>query len=161
MSAGIGLMEEGRRYVVFAVADRRLAIAIQQVGRVIYAVEITPVPGLPSSVVGAVSLHGEIVPVVDLRRRLGLPERELELSDQFILVQRGALRWFLVSDGVVGVVEFPESSIRARAGADPQECCTSDIHLDEGVVAVLEVSRLLTGEQTSQVRRALVEGLGE
>ncbi len=158
MSAGAELMQGEGRYVVFAVADRRLAVGVEQVDRVVHAVEITPVPGLPACVIGSVDLHREIVPVIDMRRRLRLPERELELSDQFVLVQRGALRWFLATDGVVGVVEFTNVSVEKRDPAGDNDLCGAEVHLDEGVVGVLDVSRLLTGEQASQVRRALVEG---
>ncbi len=160
MGAGSGLMEGARRYVVFAVADRCLALAVEQVERVIHAVGGTPVEGVPAIVRGAVNLHGDMVPVIDMRRRLGLAERDIGLSDQLILVQRGALRWFLVCDGVAGVVELADNMLKSREGSSPGECCSAEAMLDESVVEVLDLAKLLSIEETSQVRRALAQGAG-
>ncbi len=148
--------EGGKRYLMFAVADRRIAVDLSQVDRVTHSVEISPVDGLPAVIVGTVDVRGDIVPVVDLRRRLGLSERELELSDQFVLLQRGVWRWLLVTDGVVGVVQFPKSSIFDMVGG--QECLVAEARLSDGVVSILEVSRLVSGEEAQLARRVLAQG---
>ncbi len=158
--AGSGLMEGARRYVVFAVAGRCLALAVEQVERVIHAVGRTPVEGVPAIVRGSVNLHGEMIPVVDMRRRLGLAERDIGLSDQLILVHRGALRWFLVCDGVAGVVELSDDLLQSRGGSNHCDCCSAEAVIDGSLVEVLDLAKLLSVEETSQVRRALAGGAG-
>lgn len=155
MSAAAEIVEESRRYVVFAVVDRRIAVAVEDVSRVLQVVEITPVGDLPAAVIGAINLHGEAVPAIDMRRRLGLPVRDVELTDQLVLVQRDALSCFLLCDGVVGVVEFPRAMVRPRNEAGAEDCCSAEVRLEEGVVSLLDVSRLLTGPQAEEIRRAL------
>lgn len=155
----------GCRYVVVALDDLRLALDIAAVERIVHAVEITPVAALRPPLRGSVDLHGEKVAVLDTRGRLGLPERELRLSDRLVLVRRGALRWFLLVDAVVGVVEIAAAAVRRRgAGATVdverrvEECCAAEIALDEGTIAVLDVGRLLSAEQLQDVQRALAAG---
>lgn len=158
MKANSGLPGGAQRYLVCAVADLRLAVAIDHVSRVIQAVEVSPLQGHGAAVSGYVNLRGDLVPVVDLRRRLGLPQREMELSDHFILVQRGVWSWFLVADGVVGVVELSDGRFVAAEGSDPvSDCRVGDVHLAEGVISVLDVGRLVAAEEAGQVRRALAE----
>jgi purine-binding chemotaxis protein CheW len=156
MNASIGHSEAPQRYLVCAVADLRLAIAIEHVTRVIQAVEVSPLAGGHAAVSGFVNLRGDLVPVVDLRRRLGLEQREIGLSDQFVLVQRGVWRWFLIADGVVGVVELSEGRFVARdRAAALADCRAGELHFAEGVISVLDMSRLVSVEEAEQVRGAL------
>jgi purine-binding chemotaxis protein CheW len=53
---------------------------------------------------GVLNYHGRILPVLDLRRRLGLPPRPLEPSDQFLLVRCGLRTVVVPIDRVEGLV---------------------------------------------------------
>ena len=156
MNAGNALMSEAQRYVVVAVDEHRLAIALEQVVRVVHAVEVTTLPDVSPVVAGYVNVHGEFVPVIDLRRRLGLPERDLVLSDQFVLVHGGGMRALVIADGVVGVVELASESFvpRPRPYA-VDDCRGADLDLEEGTISVLALDRLLASEAAERVRSAL------
>jgi purine-binding chemotaxis protein CheW len=68
-------------------------------------VEVTPLPKAPEIVLGVVSLGGAVIPVLSIRRRLGLTEREASLSDQLIVAGSGCRTIALLVDAVIGVVE--------------------------------------------------------
>lgn len=168
MNVSVEEQRDGERFVVFAVADMRLAVALEQVVRVTRAVEIQPLPGAPAVVAGVVVLRGERIAAIDMRRRLGLAPRELELSDRLVLVRRGAWRWFLIADAVIGVVELPCSSMRERSPQAPppaqrgaDDCRGAEFHLEEGVVSQLELAHLLTSVESHEVRRLLAEWAAE
>lgn len=72
--------------LIFAVGGQRYALDISRVQRVVRIVEITPFSGLPSVVAGIINMHGEVVPVISLRRCCALPERGIELSDRLIIL---------------------------------------------------------------------------
>jgi purine-binding chemotaxis protein CheW len=92
------------RCVVFALDDKLYAVHLSAVARVVHAVQITFLPSAPSIVIGVIDLGGKIVPVVNLRLRFHLPERELELTDQFIVARLDSGRLLaLVVDAVAGV----------------------------------------------------------
>lgn len=141
-------------FVVFAVGDRRMAIDLTVVGHVTHAVEVDVLAGAPACVVGTVDIHGERTPVIDMRQLLGMPSRELELADQFVLVQRGVWRAALITDGVVGVVELPAPS--QPDGGQPG-CVSGEVRLEEGTISIVNVSRLMSPEQTQHLRRLLAE----
>jgi len=71
--------------VAFRLSSERYAIELQAVERVVRAVALTPLPGAPRAIRGVFSLQGRIVPVGDLRLRLGLPEREVAIEDQIVI----------------------------------------------------------------------------
>lgn len=91
--------------VVFTLDGMRLALGIEAVSRVVRAAEISPLPGAPAGVRGVVNVQGEIVPVFDLRKRLGLAARALRASDHFVLARTGAHTVAVMVDTVIGVVE--------------------------------------------------------
>lgn len=147
----------GRDYALLVVGDRRLAVPIDNVERVVHAVQLIAAD-LPAPLAGWVNLHGEMIPAVDLRSRLGLESRDLQLSDRFVLVRRGTLRWFLIADGVAGIVQIDDSVQRgAGAGRDATDCCSAEVAIEDDTVAFLDVARLLGAAEVAQVQRAQAE----
>lgn len=89
--------------VVFKLDALILALPLDRVLRTVRAVATTPLPQAPEIVCGVVNVQGRIVPVVNLRRRFGLPEREVGLSD-CLLIARSATRIVaMIVDAVAGV----------------------------------------------------------
>src|SRR5687767_11060685 len=89
--------------VVFVLDDQRYAVHLSAVYRVIAMVRITPLPQAPAIVLGAINIQGAIVPVINLRRRFGLPEREPRLTDRLLIARAGPRRVALVADAVPGL----------------------------------------------------------
>ncbi len=124
-----------RSCVVFTLDERLYGVGLSIVTRVIHAVEITPLPKAPAIIMGVINLGGRIIPVVNIRRRFQLPERELALTDQLIVARvprRGAgvdgdLLLALAVDAIVGVRE-----LSAQDTADPKTILPGLEHL-EGV----------------------------
>lgn len=75
--------------LLFRLEGRRCAVRASAVAEVLAAVATSPVPRQPPYVAGVIDLRGTIVPVLDLRVRLGLPARPMELADQFVVVRAG------------------------------------------------------------------------
>jgi purine-binding chemotaxis protein CheW len=70
-------------------------------------VEITPLPQSPEMVLGVVNYHGVVVPVLNMRRRFRLPERQPGLSDQLVIARTAKRLVALVVDEVNDVVTLP------------------------------------------------------
>ena len=71
-------------------------------------VEITNVPASPGSIKGVINVQGKILPVLDLRRRFGLPERPVELSDQLIIINCATRSFAVMTDAACEVRECTE-----------------------------------------------------
>ncbi len=99
-------MERSSQYFVFGLEDQRYALALAAVLKVIRAVELTYLPNAPDNLVGLLNMGGEIVPVLDVRKRFHLPNREIGLNDRIIVCKGAARTIAFVADVVEGVVEF-------------------------------------------------------
>ena len=74
-------------YVTFSLANETYAIDVLQVQEVLKLTEIAPVPGVPDYILGIINLRGDVVTVIDARRRMGLPDRfafTLDLTMRFV-----------------------------------------------------------------------------
>lgn len=98
-------MNSPTQLVVFILDDRKFALPLSQVERVISAIEITPLPRAPEIVMGIVNIQGRVIPVVNMRRRFHLPEREINLNDKLMLSQTSRMAVGIMADSVGGVIE--------------------------------------------------------
>ena len=89
-------MEQSNQYVVFTLDEQRYALHLAAVERIIPVVEITPLPKAPDLVLGIINVGGQIIPVIDTRKRFRLPERELNLSDVLITADCGGSNGYRV-----------------------------------------------------------------
>ena len=79
------------------------------VKRVVLVVEITPVPGMPDKVIGIVNFEGTIIPVIDTRKLINAPAREIELSDQLVILQSPGRMIALLVDSVEGAIGYADA----------------------------------------------------
>ncbi|MGH9857936.1 MAG: chemotaxis protein CheW, partial [Acidobacteriota bacterium] len=94
--------------VVFLLNEQRYALKLSVVGRIVRAVEVTGLPKAPEIVLGVIRIEGRIIPVMNMRKRLHLPEKEIDLSDQFLIAQTARRIVALEVDAVLGVVDYDE-----------------------------------------------------
>jgi purine-binding chemotaxis protein CheW len=99
------------QYVVFTLDAQRYTLPLARVEKVVPAAYITPLPQAPAIILGVINVQGHIIPVVNLRKRFRLPERELELTDQFLVGKTQRRTVALVVDTVLSVTDFPEHEV--------------------------------------------------
>lgn len=96
---------------VFTLIDRNYAIDLLSVEKGIHAVEITPVPENISTLMGIINIHGKIVPVIDIRKKLNLPPAEIDIDNYIVIVKILNRTAAFVADSIVGVMEVPDGNI--------------------------------------------------
>lgn len=96
----------------FRVGTEDYALDIMRVREIIQPLPITPVPRSPAYVEGVVRLRGEVIPVVDVRKRFGLPATPPTRKTKYLVVQVAGRRLGLVVDEVCEVVRLSRAEIR-------------------------------------------------
>jgi purine-binding chemotaxis protein CheW len=148
------------QFVVFRLGEQRYAISLAAVERIVPAVEITPLPKAPAIVLGVINVAGRIVPVLNLRRRFRLPEREVSPGDQFLIAQtsRQMVVVVVVVDEARGVIEVPDSEIFGSAQIMPGlEQIQGLIKLPDGLVLIHDLEKFLSLEETQDLVEAMNE----
>ena len=109
-------------YVTFALAGEAYAVPIAHIAEILKPLPITPVPRAPRVVIGVMTVRGRLVTVIDLRRRLRLPEADVDHRTRILITDTGDERIGLLVDEVMQVHRLAESEIEPRdvLGGDPQ-----------------------------------------
>ena len=149
-------MKQSNRYVVFSLDGQRYALHLSAVERVIRVVEMTSLPKTPDIVLGIVNVEGQIIPIVNIRKRFRLPERELDLSDVLIIAQIPRRTVALVADNVSGVIEGSEQDITEAKEIFPRmEYVKGVVKLKDGLVLIHDLDKFLSLEEDKELDTAL------
>jgi purine-binding chemotaxis protein CheW len=96
-------LDPHRSLVGFSVGDVFYAVPISAVKEIVSPLPLTQLPHAPHAVAGVADHRGEVVPIISLRRRFGLPEVEEARKLKWILVDVGGRTVGLIVDGVTEV----------------------------------------------------------
>ena len=145
---------EERQLVVFQLGAELYGVDIARVHEIIRLQTITRVPRAPSFVEGVINLRGKVIPVVDLRRRFGLPTAEHTRATRTVVVEIGDQVVGIIVDSVSEVLRVNTSTVEPPspvvAGID-SEYLHGIAKLPERLVILLDLDRVLAREE----RRAI------
>jgi purine-binding chemotaxis protein CheW len=99
------------KYLLFSIGEEVYGIAIAHVTEIIEMQRVTEVPGMPEFVKGVINLRGRVIPVIDLRLRFGMSEREYDDRTCIIIVNIERTSLGFIVDTVAEVHDILESNI--------------------------------------------------
>ena len=143
-----------RQLVVFQLGAELYGVEIARVHEIIRLQAITRVPRAPAFVEGIINLRGKVIPVVDLRRRFGLPTAEHTRASRIVVVEIGDQVVGLIVDAVSEVLRIAGATVEPPSPvvAGPEsEYLRGIAKLPERLVMLLDLDRVLAREE----RRAL------
>lgn len=155
-----------RQLVAFVLGDRQLgerryALPLASVRRVVRMVEVTPLPSAPEVVLGVIDMCGSIIPVMSMRKRFGMTEAETSLSDQLIVADAGGRSVALVVNSVTGVVERMAEEIAEAARIVPGAQYVDGItRLQDGILLIHDLDRFLSEKEEKQLGGLLARAAG-
>jgi len=141
------------QYLSFILAEERYAVDILNVQEIRRFDTVTLVPDAPNYIKGVINLRGIIVPVMDLRLKLNMPEAKPDHFTVMIVLTIGARIMGIVVDSVCDVIEINPEHIL------PPPQFSTVIHpsmisgistLDDTMIIVLDSERLIAHEGSKQ-----------
>ncbi len=99
------------QYLTFLLSDRAYGVPIGSVREINRMTQITPVPRTPVFIAGVMNLRGKIVPVVDLRIKLGLDARAASRSTCIIVIESEGRLMGVIVDSVSSVIDLPAGQV--------------------------------------------------
>ncbi len=97
--------------VIFDLASEQYGVDISDVREIMRMQNITRVPGVSSFVEGVINLRGKVLPVVDLRKRLGLPLSEHTKDSRIVVIDIASGEIGVIVDAVLEVLRVQKSTI--------------------------------------------------
>jgi purine-binding chemotaxis protein CheW len=140
------MSDDAEKWATFTLNGEVFALRVHDVQEVLMYQALTPVPLAPDYIVGLLNLRGQIMPAIDLRRRLHFPPRgDAQGASLLVLESQGVLMCIVV-DEIGDVLELPSSGWQAAPdtlAAQHRGFLFGICPLDKQVVLGLHVDGLL------------------
>lgn len=155
MKSKVKVQEETKQLIIFKLGNDEFGVDILQV-REIEKVDqtVTRVPKSPGFVEGVINLRGEIVPIVDLRKRFGLVGRQITNESRVIIVEVNENLVGMVVDSVVEVIRVGISNIEETPtitkGVDVY-FLSGVAKIDSRLVILINLERALSAEEAKEL----------
>ncbi len=131
------------RVVGFRLAGHEYALPLVEVVEIVRMVAIDPIPHAPPFLLGAINLRGRVLPVMDLRVRLGLPARAPGLDARIVVAAVDGQLVGLVVDETNGLLSLSPDSVQPPPElAGPQPAVSGVARAQDGLISILDLARL-------------------
>lgn len=158
-TASVSARHEGGKFLTFYLGTEEYGIEILKVQEIIGVLPITPVPRTPHFIKGVINLRGHIIPVVDIRLKLTMPETAQTEETCIIVVKAHGLEMGIVVDRVSEVSDIATHDIQAAPefGAEVNTDYILGIGKSENKVRMLlDIDCVLTTQDVIDLKNAKV-----
>ena len=157
MAQDEALAEDDDAHVIFRLGAEEFGVPIMSVQEIVRVPEaLTRVPKTPAFVEGVINLRGSVLPVIDQRRRLGLPSIERNEGQRIMVYMVGGARTGFIVDSVAEVLRIPARQIApAPRLSDEQNRLihrVANLPQSRRLVMLIDPAQLLQGLELDQVR---------
>lgn len=142
------------QWVTFHLENEKYGIKVMQVQEVLRMTEIAPVPGAPHYVIGIINLRGNVVTVIDTRRRFGLSDAESDDETRIVIIEADNNVVGILVDSVAEVVDLKSSEIETapNVGNDESSKYIQGVSSrDDELLILVDVNKLLSDEEWQEV----------
>lgn len=146
--------ESHDKHLLFQLGDEEYGVPIDRVQTIEEMHTIVAVPDMPEYVRGVINLRGSVIPVVELRRRFGMPTREFDDRTCIVVITSESRTVGFIVDTVNEVHEIPQANIQPRpefkAGDEHDQFVTGLGTVDGEVKILLAIDRLMRADEVPE-----------
>lgn len=146
--------------VVFKLGAEEFGVDISQVREIIKTVDITRMPDTPEFVEGVINLRGAITLVMDLRKKLGITSEDFDKDARIVIIELESNIIGMMVDSVAEVLRISSKDIDTETMNASQigaEYIRGVGKLEDRILILLDLRRVLTGQEVAQVELVVEE----
>lgn len=139
-----------KQFVIYQLAGEQFGIDIGAVESIIRMQEISAVPQAPDFVEGVTNLRGEVIPVIDLRKRFEIPLAEDLDATRIIVVEIDEQHVGMIVDAVTEVLTLEDDDIETPSAlviGDSVDFITGIAKLEDQLVTIIDLRMVLHSEE--------------
>ncbi|HKL74564.1 MAG TPA: chemotaxis protein CheW [Halanaerobiales bacterium] len=150
------------QYVVFVIDEQNFGVDITQAKEIINQTELTSIPNAPDFVEGVTNLRGEIVPIINLDKRLGINNFDRKKESKIIIVEFENTLVGMEVEDVEGIIRLNTENIgkapKITQGVN-QEYISGVGKLDDDnkLLILLDLNKILTRDEIKQLENIETE----
>jgi purine-binding chemotaxis protein CheW len=144
--------------VSFNIGEEEFGVDILKVQEINRMSEVTKVPNAPDYVEGVINLRGKVIPIIDLRMRIGMPQKDSDKDTRIVVVELDSKVVGFVVDSVNEVLRINKNITEPPppmvAGID-SEYITAIGKLDDRLLILLDLERILSSTERKEIEEVL------
>ena len=147
--------------VVFNLANEDYGVNIAAVDGIVKMQSITRVPHAPSFVEGITNLRGEVLPVVDLRKRFSLPLADISKDTRIVNVEVDGIKVGMIVDAVAEVLRVAEEDVESPSPlvtTIESAFITGIAKVDGRLIILLDLAKVLSTVEQADLRALQRDG---
>ena len=151
-----GSAEDLLQLVGFTLGEEDFGVDILSVQEINRVTEITKIPSTPDFVLGVINLRGNVIPVIDLRSRLGMPEKEHDKQTRIIVADVEDRTVGLVVDAVSEVIRMDSNLVEPPpelivGTTDKGKYIKGVGKLDDKLLMLLDINSMFSKKEQEQL----------
>ena len=143
------------QYVSFSLGNETFAVDVMKIKGVERIIEITAVPQSADFLEGIIHLREEIIPVVDMRLKFGLPKNEFTKETRIILIEIGKMVIGVIVDRVYEVFQIKEEEIGQMPNIGikvaSRELVRGVAKIGNKLIIIIDIDKMFTEDETAQI----------
>ena len=144
--------------VSFFIEDEEFAVDILYVQEINRMLQVTKVPNAPDYVNGVINLRGRVIPVINLRLRLGMPRKEPDKNTRIIVMEVNEKTVGFIVDSVNEVLRIPENVTEAPpslAMGINSDYIKSVGKLEDRLLILIDLEKILSKEENVELETVM------
>ncbi len=149
-------VDDYMQWVTFRLDQEVYGVNVMQVQEVLRLTDIAPVPGAPDYVLGIINLRGNVVTVIDARKRFNLHAKEEDDSTRIIVIEVNGQVIGMLVDSVAEVMNLRASDIEASPNLGKDESEKSRyiqgvFSRNDDILILIDLNKLLSESELEEV----------
>jgi len=152
------MIQEDLKLVVFTLSIGEIineyGVSITQVHEITRSSEIVHLPGLPDFIEGIMNLRGNVIPIINLKKRFGLGLSGRTDNSRIIVIQMGEKQYGIVVDNVLEIISISKEhleSIPSIVGRISYNYILGICKVGERMIIALDVNKILSANETAEL----------
>lgn len=149
-------LNTANRYLTFFVDSEQYGVDISRIKEIIAPMNITHIPKTPPYVKGVINLRGSVIPVVDVRLKFGMDEREMDIETAIIIYEVNKVSIGFIVDNVEDVLSIDSKNISEApsfGGGIDTSFVESVAEVDSEVIMLLNLERIFEAEELLNISK--------
>lgn len=148
------------KQVIFSLGEEEYGLDIMIVNAIEKYTDIVRIPNAPSYIRGIINLRGEVIPVYNLRKKFGLPDKAVDDDSKLIVTKSNGILMAYEVDMVKGILEIPakklnETPVIVKSDATSYMKCVAN--LDGRMIILLDHDGIISANEMEKIESFLAE----
>lgn len=142
--------------IVFNIGEERYGVEISQIKEIILLTQVTHIPNVPDFVEGVLNLRGQIVAIINLRKKLGKEQKKNDENTRIIVIEHGSSTIGMMVDSVSEVKYLSSKNIeeipRFLALKDESKFLKGIGKLEDGLLTLMDLKELFSENELEGIK---------